>query len=345
MSPIQIEKNPRKRFIKKVWITVGILSLVAVVLLLFKALFNILLLVLAAVLLATYFLGCADFLHKYLRLPSKLAVIFSVLLNIALVFGFSWFVGARLQQQIAQLSDTLPSTIDNAKQWMKQYPGGDKLLNYLNSSGDSSKTLSMLRRFFSSSFGILSDLYIILLMGLFFTANPLIYRKGFIKLLPSSAKDKGDEILQEIHKRLKNWIKGQLFGVVFIGVLSGIGLWILGMPLILTLALIAGLMNFVPNFGPIIALVPAVLIALLQGTTTALWVVGIYTSIQIIQSAVTQPLIQQKMVNVPPALLIFGQISMGLLGGFWGVLLATPTLVIIMTLTEKLYIQNQDSSN
>lgn len=342
MQPIPIKKDTEKRFDKKVWATAGVISLVVVVLLLFKALFNIMLLVLAGVLMAIYFLGCANLLNKYLHLPSKLAVVFSVLLNLVLVVGFLWFVGARLQQQISQLSDTLPSTIDNAKHWMKQYPGGDKVLNYLNSSGDSSKTISIVKRFFSSSFGILSDGYIILLMGLFFTASPLIYKHGVIKILPSSAKNKGEEVLQGIHKLLKNWIKGQLFGFMFIGGLTGIGLWIIGMPLILTLALVAGLMNFIPNFGPLIALVPAVLLALMQGTTTALIVVGIYTGIQIIQTAVTQPLIQQKMVSVPPALLIFGQVAMGLLGGFWGVLLATPVLVILMTLIDKLYIQKQN---
>ncbi len=123
--------------------------------------------------------------------------------------------------------------------------------------------------------------------------------------------------------------------------LSGIGLLIIGMPLVLTLALIAGLLNFIPNFGPIIALVPAVLLALQQGTTTAIIVVCMYTGIQIIQSAVTQPLIQKKMVNIPPALTIMAQVAMGTLGGFWGVLLATPVVAIIMTVVNDLYVRPQ----
>ncbi len=255
--------------------------------------------------------------------------------------GFLWFVGARLESQISTLSDTLPDSISNAEKMIKQYPAGDKVVKYISSSGESGKTLAAVKTFFSSSFGILSDLYIIILIGLFFTASPLTYKRGFISLLPPSAKNTGSSILDKIHKVLKNWIKGQLFGFVFIAVLTALGLWAIGLPLILTLALIAGLGNFIPNFGPIISLIPALLLALTIDSTTAIWVVCLYVAIQVIQSAVTQPLIQKKMTSVPPALIIFGQVSMGLLAGFWGVLLATPIVAIIKTVVEELYVKNQ----
>lgn len=333
--------NDRNGFTNKVWITGGILSLILIVFLLFKSLFGIFLLVLAGILMAIYFHGCANILKKWLHFPPKIAVFSSVLLNVIALVIFFWFVGARLEEQVTELSETLPQTIDNAKEWMKQYPAGDKVLSFLDVSGNSGKTLSVVKQLFSSSFGILSDLYIILLLGLFFTASPLVYKKGIIKLLPPKAKSQGENLLEEVHKVLENWIKGQLFGFMFIAVLTGIGLWIIGMPLILTLALVAGLMNFIPNFGPLIALIPAVLLALMLGTSTALIVVCMYTGIQIVQSAVTQPLIQQKMVNLPPALIIFGQVAMGLLAGFWGVLLATPVIAILMTVIDHLYVQKQ----
>ncbi len=329
-----------KDYKRKVWIAAGIIALTIIVFLLFKALFSVILLTIAGILMAIYFHGCAGLLQK-IGVTSKLSVLLSVLLNVILLAGFFWFVGARLQQQVSQLSDRLPKTIQHAKEWMEQNPAGSKVLQFIRSSGDSGKTTSMVKRFFSSSFGILSDVYIIILMGLFFTASPFLYKKGIIHLLPPKAKDKGEKLLESIHKVLKDWLKGQLFGFMFIAVLTGIGLWIVGLPLVLTLALIAGLLNFIPNFGPIIALIPAMLIALMQGTTTALIVVGFYTFIQVIQSAVTQPLIQRKMVNIPPALIIFGQVAMGLLGGFWGVLLATPVIAILMTVVNKLYVEKQ----
>ncbi|QPH38610.1 AI-2E family transporter [Pedobacter endophyticus] len=328
----------------KVWITGGILSFILITLLLFKTLFSVLLLALAGILMSIYFHGGAGRLKTWFHLPYKAALAFSVLLNIVLLTGFFWFVGARLQQQVAELSETLPKTIGNAKEWLGHYPLGAKVLDYLNASGDSEKTFSVARQFLSSSFGILSDLYIILLLGAFFTASPSMYKRGVISLLPEKAKEQGKNLLDEIHKVLKGWIKGQLFGFMFIAVLTGVGLWIMDMPLILTLALFAGLLNFIPNFGPIIAMVPASLLALMQGPTTALIVVGLYTAIQVVQSAVTQPLIQKKMINMPPALVIFGQVAMGIVGGFWGVLLATPVVAIVLTTINKLYVERQEKN-
>lgn len=117
------------------------------------------------------------------------------------------------------------------------------------------------------------------------------------------------------------------------------------MPLVLALALVAGLLNFIPNFGPLIALIPAALLGLMQGPNTALLVVALFTLIQIIQSTVTQPLIQRKMVSVPPALLVFGQVAMGVIAGFWGVLLATPLVAIVMTLVNRLYVEKQEDQS
>jgi predicted PurR-regulated permease PerM len=152
------------------------------------------------------------------------------------------------------------------------------------------------------------------------------------------------DLIEELRIILRKWIEGQIIGFLFIAILTGIGLLILGMPLVLTLALIAGLLNMIPNFGPLIALVPAVLIALMQGPTMAIIIICMYTFIQIIQTAVTQPVIQKKMVNIPPALTVFGQVALGMLAGFWGVLLAVPVVVIFMTIINKLYVEKQPAS-
>jgi predicted PurR-regulated permease PerM len=147
--------------------------------------------------------------------------------------------------------------------------------------------------------------------------------------------------MEELRIVLRKWIEGLIIGFLFIAILTGIGLLILGMPLVLTLSLIAGLLNMIPNFGPLIALVPAVLIALLQGPTMAIIIICMYTFIQMVQTAITQPLIQKKMINIPPALTVFGQVALGMLAGFWGVLLAVPAVVIFMTVIQKLYLKKE----
>ena len=328
-------------FKNKVWIAVGILLLVLLVTYLFTTLLNLLLLVLAGALMSIYFHGCADVLKRKLKLGSPYALILSVVLNVVVIGLFFWFVGDRLNSQLDELSTKLPQTIDNAKSWLSEKPLGQKILDYTTNSLDSGKAGSVIKTFFSSTFGILSDLYIVILLGMFFTASPEIYRKGIVHLVPTKGKATAEKLWDEIHHVLKNWLKGQIFGFFFIAILTGLGLWLLGMPLVLALALVAGLLNFIPNFGPLIALIPAALLGLMQGPNTALLVVGLFTLIQIIQSTVTQPLIQKKMVSVPPALLVFGQVAMGVIAGFWGVLLATPLVAIVMTLVNRLYVEKQ----
>lgn len=336
--------NQELSFQKKVWITGGIFALIIVILLLFKTLFSLLLLVFAGVIISNYFYGVAGIFQRKFHWSPKLSIALSVLLNIILLVAFFWFVGARIQQQITQLTDTLPATIQKAKDQIGQSPIGNKLLQQLNSSGDSKKSLAAVKSFFSSSFGVLSDLYIVILLAAFFTASPSLYKKGLVALLPTKAKDKGKDLIERISSLLKKWLKGQIIGMFFIAVVTGIGLLIIGMPLILTLALIAGIMNFIPNFGPIIALIPALLIALMQGPTTALIIFGMYTLIQIFQSAVTQPIVQKKMISIPPALTIIGQVAMGALAGFWGVLLATPFVAILMVVVQELYTNKQNAN-
>ena len=328
-------------FKNKVWIAVGILLLVLLVTYLFTTLLNLLLLVLAGALMAIYFHGCADVFKRKLKMGSPYALILSVGLNVVVIGLFFWFVGDRLNSQLDELSTKLPQTIDNAKSWLSEKPLGQKILDYTTNSLDSGKAGSVIKTFFSSTFGILSDLYIVILLGMFFTASPEIYRKGIVHLVPTKGKATAEKLWDEIHHVLKNWLKGQIFGFFFIAILTGLGLWLLGMPLVLALALVAGLLNFIPNFGPLIALIPAALLGLMQGPNTALLVVGLFTLIQIIQSTVTQPLIQKKMVSVPPGLLVFGQVAMGVITGFWGVLLATPLVAIVMTLVNRLYVEKQ----
>ena len=343
--PENQERTPATEltFSKKIWITGGIFSLIIVGLLLFKTLFGVFLLAVTGILLAVYFHGFSHLVHRKFHWPAGLCVFVSVLINIILLAGFFWFVGARLQKQLAELSDTLPQTIQNLKEQLSESDLGTKVLNYVSNAERTVKVESVAKKFFTGSFGVLSDLYVVLLFAIFFTADPMLYKKGFIRLLPPKAKQKGKKLLDELNAVLKKWIKAQIIGFFFIAVFTGIGLWILGMPLILTLALIAGILNFVPNFGPLIALIPAVLLGLMESPSTALIVACIYVGVQIIQSAVTQPIIQQKMVSLPPALTIFAQVALGMVAGFWGVLLASPIVVIVLKVVNRLYVENQQA--
>ncbi len=343
MADYELKNNQNDEvvFRKKVWIIVSITALMFVFLFLFQILFNVLLLVLAAILIAIYFYGIAGIIERKLHCSSRAAITVSVIINILFLATLIWFVGARIQMQISELTQTLPSAIQNVKKYIGSSVIGRNLLHQFNSTGDSTKTFDVLNRFFSSSFGVLSDLYIILLLAIFFIVDPSVYKKGMVKLLPPKAKEKGEKIIFKITTTLKDWLKVQLIGMAFIGIATAIGLLIIGIPMVLTLALIAAIFNFIPNFGTLLALIPAVLIGLTHGMGTTLIIICIYTFIQFLQNAIQQPLIQTKMINIPPALSITSQIALGLLVGFWGILLATPVLIIIVVLVEELYLKKR----
>jgi len=134
---------------KKIWIKWSILAFIVIFILLFKAIVNIFLLLLVSALLAIYFYGFAGLVQRYLRLSATGSLIVSVIFNLMLLAGFFWFAGTRLESQIAQLSYTLPSTIEKAKAQINQSTTGRKALDYLNSSGSAEKSSVLIKRFFS----------------------------------------------------------------------------------------------------------------------------------------------------------------------------------------------------
>ena len=128
--------------------------------------------------------------------------------------------------------------------------------------------------------------------------------------------------------------------MLFIGVLTWVGLSIIGVPLALTLGLIAGLLSFIPNFGPILSAVPAILLAFIDSPTSALYVLALFVGVQLIESNLVTPMIERQTVELPPVLTIVSQLALAVLFGAVGLILATPILAVVMVLVQTLYIQD-----
>jgi len=336
---INSEKKPS--FQKKVWITTGILAFTIIVLLVLKATFSVFLLVLAGTLVAIFFRGLSNFIQRKTKWKEGLCVAVSIIGTLLIVAGLFWLIGSKVQAQIAELMETLPITIDNAKVKLNDSLIGEKIVDKLFSKNSMDKVQVFAGQFFQSTFGVLADIYVILFIGIFFTISPQTYTKGIIQLVPVKGQKKADQVLDKLGEQLRNWLKGKLFSMFVVFVLTAIGLAIIGMPLWLVLALLAGLISFIPNFGPLLALIPAVLVALMQSPQTAALVAGLYILIQFIESNFITTLVQQKLLNMPPALIIIAQLLMGALTGGWGLVLATPLTVIVIVLVQELYLKNR----
>lgn len=204
-------------------------------------------------------------------------------------------------------------------------------------SGANGDMGSMFKKFFTSTFGFLGDLYTVFFLGLFLAATPKEYVKGIVSLVPRKGRSKANKVLETMGLNLRSWFKGMTYSVLITFALTAGGLLALGVDQWLILSLLAGLLTFIPNFGPIISLIPAVLVGFLDSAQQALYIGILYFFVQLIESNLITPYIQNKMLSIPAALLLFFQMLMGILGGAWGVVMATPFLVVIMTLVQELY--------
>lgn len=326
----------------KVWIKGGIYALIVILILLFKATFSVFLLILAGALIAIFFRGLSGLICSKTEWKEGVCLAISVIGTLLIVIGLFWLIGAKVQSQIAQLSDTLPNTVENAKAQLSQNPIGKKIVEKASSPGSMKKAQGLASTFFKSTFGVLGDIYVVLFLGIFFTVSPGIYKKGIVQLIPKKGQKKGEDVLNKLGDNLKKWLKGKIFSMTVVMILTGIGLSILGVPMWLALAIIAGILNFIPNFGPLIAMIPAVLVALLQSPATAAIVAGMYIVIQVVESNFITPMVQQKLISIPPALIIMAQLLISPLTGGWGLVLATPLMVIIMISVQELYIKEMD---
>ncbi len=326
---------------KKVWIKGSIYALIVILILVFKATFSVFLLILAGGLIALFFTGVSDLICRKTKWKEWLCLTISVVGILLLIIAMFWLIGSKVQSQISQLTDALPQTVENAKATISQHSIGKKLVDKLSSPESMNKAKGLAETFFKTTFGVFGDIYIILFIGIFFTVSPKVYTRGVIKLIPPGGKEKGGEVLDKLGTNLKKWLKGKIFAMFIVFVLTAIGLAIIDLPMLLTLALVAGILNFIPNFGPLIAMIPAVLIALLQGLPTAAIVVGLYLLIQFVESNFITPMVQQKLVSIPPALIIIAQLLISPLAGGWGLVLATPLMLIIIVIVQELYIKKQ----
>jgi predicted PurR-regulated permease PerM len=136
------------------------------------------------------------------------------------------------------------------------------------------------------------------------------------------------------------WMFGKVLSMIAVGALTWLGLGLLGIPLALSLAVLAAALTFIPNFGPVLSAVPAVLLGLMNSPARAAYVALLYVGIQTAESYVLTPIFQKKAGALPPALLIVAQVAMGSLSGGIGLAVATPLTAALLVLVRHLYVED-----
>ncbi len=265
--------------------------------------------------------------------------VFALLVVVALAGIFAAFAPA-ITLQAEQLAQDIPTGLSNLKDRIEGYSWGARMIDTAEPAAIMSRESGLAAASaVSGVVGAFGYFGIMLFIGLYGAIQPDIYRKGVLSLLAPSLRPRADAVIDRATATLQSWLTGQLMSMATVGVLTWIGLTLIGVPLALLLALIAALLAFIPNIGPIIAAVPAVLLAIPEGNTTVLLVVGVYVVVEVVESYLVTPLIQQKQVSLPPALVVAVQVMMGILFGVIGLTLASPLTALAMTLVSALYIE------
>ncbi len=205
---------------------------------------------------------------------------------------------------------------------------------------DPSGLLGQVRVAFATTFGVLGNIGVIAVIGVYMAAQPRVYRNGAVKLVAPANRERFGEVLDEIGHTLRYWLIGQFVTMCIIGLIVWAALAAVGMPGAILLALTAALFNFIPIIGPILAGIPIVLVAMSQDWWVVIYALGVYVAIQILEGDVLTPLIQRRAIAMPPAVIMASLLIMGILFGLVGVVLATPLAAVIMVAVKRLYIED-----
>jgi predicted PurR-regulated permease PerM len=341
------QRDPRVEtsvFAYRVLIAVGILVFIGLLLLLIWQSVHVLLLLFAGVLVAVFVRGLANWLCHKTKLPPRPALCV-VLLGLAALFAFSmWILVPRIAGQVGVLAEELPRAVERLTEQIGQYEWGKRLLQLMPETGSSSgfvrNVLSRAMGIFSTTLGAVVGLGIVLFAGLYLAFDPGSYVDGIIKLVPKTARWRAREVVHALGVTLAHWMIGRFFAMALVSFLTAVGYALLGVRLALTLGIIAGLFSFVPNIGPVAAVVPAVLLALLQSQALAVRVILVYLLIQTLESYVFTPLVQRHEISMPPILTLSVQIVFGAMWGILGLTLATPITASMTVLVKMLYIED-----
>lgn len=338
--------DPDQNFVKKVLQTVGIVCLTIFLLLVLYFTFDVLLLIFAAVLIAIFLRGLADLLHRYINIGEGWAVMLVSGLLVALLAGAVAFLAPDVSEQVRHLREELPKSATAAANYISQFGWGKTLIDQLPSIDDvranvnASTLLAGVGGFFSSTVGAIGNFFIVILLAIYLASEPRLYCRGFTNLFPSDKRTRVRQVLFAISDTLRWWLLGKVASMLFIGLLTWVGLSILGVPLALALGLIAGLLSFIPNFGPIISALPAILLAFIESPTKAVYVLALFIGVQLIESNLVTPMIERKTVELPPALTIIFQLGLAVLVGGLGLVLATPLLALIIVVVQMVYVED-----
>ncbi len=306
---------------------------------------QLLLLIFMAIVFTVALNRCVKGLQR-LGIKRGLAILITLLTSLAIVILFFIIIVPPFIEQFQKLIELLPQAWDlvrnNSIRWRQQFqfdwlpslPNLTDLVQQLQPLG--TFVFSNFFTFFSNSVAAILQLLFVLVLAMMMLVNPQPYRQAFLKLFPHFYRRRAEEILTLSEAGLGNWLLGIAISSTMVGLFSGFGLFVLQINLVLVHAILAGLLNFIPNIGPTASVIFPILIAVIDAPWKIVAILILYFIIQNVESYLLTPTVMAKQVSLLPAITLIAQIFFAQMFGILGLLLALPLTVVVKTWLDEL---------
>ena len=325
-------------FIRRVLIVVGILALAAAL----YALSDILLLIFGAVLVAVVLRAIALPINRGTTLGQRFSLLAAGLGVLGLLAAIGFIFGAQIKDQLVSLVNNLPAA---AAAVSKSVPFLSEPVTEMLKGSSIGNLLAGAISWGKTVFGAVATFVVVVIAGIYIAVNPGVYRRGFIMLFPKRMQPQISDTVDDAGAALRLWLGAQLLAMIMVGVMTGAGLALIGVPQALGLGFIAGVLEFVPYVGPILSAIPALLLASTQSWEMVAWTLGLFVIVQQVENNVILPLVSGRAVDLPPAVGLFAVVAIGILFGPLGLLLAYPLAIVVDVAVRRLYVREMLGEN
>ena len=287
----------------------------------------------------------ADRLHRHLHVPRRYAVGLAMLVALAVTGFLIWLLTVQFGAQINALIVETPALLARLAAWMSQSAVGAKIVQAVDAAYAGAQAAQDLSGLARGGADLVLNTILLIVGAMFFAIEPRRYRDGLLLLLPKAKRPAFADAFDDLGHNLRLWLRAQIVLMVLMGVSIGIGLWLSGVPSAAALGLLAGVSEFIPYIGPTVAMLPALGLAANAGNGALIGAIATYAVVRLAQDMVITPLIQDKVIAVPPAITLFAIVGIGYIFGLAGLVFAAPLLIAIFALTRTLYLRETLGEN
>ncbi|MCR5876169.1 AI-2E family transporter [Phenylobacterium sp. J426] len=320
---------------------VAIAGALVVLALLVLRLADVLLLAFGSVLTAVLLHALADPLVRRASMPRPWALFAAVVGLVLATAATLWLFGREAAIQLAALSELIPRAWRALELDLSRSILGAYILDDLRRLQHADGLVMQLGpRLIRDSATAAAAALIVMFAGLYLAFHPRTYLGGLVRLTPRSWRARTETVLLACGAALNRWLVGQLISMLLVGVTTGVGLWLAGVPSPLALGVVAGLGQFVPVIGPMVSTIPGLILAASAGWDTLAWTAVVYIGAMQLEANLFTPLVLRQMVELPMAVTLFAVLAMGVLLGPLGVLFATPLAVVVYVVVRMVYVED-----